>query len=115
MAFLAPLAPYAAPILWSAGSSIVTGITAYFALRHTDEKEQKTDTRGEINNNVHLAVKENNNQNSVVLLLLTAILIIKIFELITYTISRMKKNLKKGYERRYEQRGIQPDAVQIQA
>lgn len=96
------------PVLWSAGTAAVTGIASYFMFHNKNapvsESAPKIDTRGEIHNNVHLAVKENNSQNETLVLLMSALVIIKIIEVVIYAINTVKNNMKKKYIKKYEQR-----------
>lgn len=100
------LPAFVVPVLLAGGGgSLVTGVITYFFARGsgtTEHEVNKTDSRGEIYNNVHLAVKENNNQNNALVVLLTMLVVIKVIEVIIYTISTIKKNLKKKYESKYE-------------
>lgn len=104
---MAAALPFLGPALWSAGSAVATGIASYFLFRSPDksgESESKIDSRGEIQNNVHLAVQENNQQNETLVSLLVILVSIKIFEVIMYTLNTIKKNMKKKYIKQYEQR-----------
>lgn len=94
-------AAFLVPALWSAGSAAVTGIASYFIF-HTPASGSGTKTTGEIQNNVHLAVQENNNQNATLVLLVATLVAIKIFEVTIYMINTTRRNMKKKYIKRYE-------------
>lgn len=99
---------FAVPIAVGLGSSLITGIATYFMMRPTSsEPGSKVDSRGEIYNNVHLAVKENNIQNSMLVLLVALLVFIKFFEITVFAISKFRRSLKRKYQLRFQARSIE--------
>lgn len=81
------------------GSAVVTAIITYFATKPGNIDESKVDSKGEIYNNVHLAVQENNNQNNTLVLLVGILVLMKLFEIIIYVFNTLRRGLKKKYQR----------------
>lgn len=95
---------FVVPLIAGLGAgSVLTGAFAYWFTKPANYHEPKIDTKGEIYNNVHLAVKENNNQNNTLVLLVAILVCFKFFELIVYTINIVKKRMKKKYEAKFQQ------------
>lgn len=100
MAFIAPFLP---AILWSGGSAIVTGVASYFYFRPNSggtASGDHTDTKGEIYNNVHLAVQENNQQNSLLLSLVAFLVVLRVIEFTIYSVKSYHRAIKKRYNQR---------------
>lgn len=95
LAVLAPLAPYAVAL----GSSIVTGVATYLMVRPGNQAvSNTTDSRGEVINSVSLAVKGSAaDQNSLLVTLIGCLLLLKIIELIIFSIKSYQRKLKKRY------------------
>lgn len=88
------------PMLIASGSAVVTGIASYFVFRPSQQAgsdSNNTDAKGEIFNNVHLAVKENNDQNSLLALLIASLVLLKLTELIIYAFKSYQRSLKRRY------------------
>lgn len=99
------------PAAIAVGSSVITGIASYFAFKSKESQSQdNTTTKGEIYNNVHLAVQENNNQNNMLVSLVAILVLLKIVEVIIYTVNSYKRTLKRKYNA--TQRVGQPMAQQ---
>lgn len=82
------------------GTAIVTGIVSYFAFKPNNEASHHadtTDSKGEIFNNVQLGVEENNSQNNLLVLLVAILVLIKIVELIIFSIKAYQRSIKKKY------------------
>lgn len=88
MAFFLPLAI-------AGGSSLVTGIATYFAFRPS--AAPSTDSKGEIANNVQLAVEENGGSNNIVIFFIASILLLKFIEVIIFAVRSYQKSIKKRY------------------
>lgn len=84
------------PLLAVAGTALVTGVASYFAFKPRNNIEP-VNSKGEIYNNVQLAVEENNNQNNTLVLLVAILVLIKIIELIIFSIRSIKRSIKKKY------------------
>lgn len=81
-------------------SAIITGLATYFAVKQpSNVDESKLDSRGEIYNNVHLAVQENNNQNNTLVLLLAILVLIKFIEIVIYCVNVLRRGIKRRYQR----------------
>lgn len=89
------------PVAASAGTALFTGIVSYFAFKPKENMEPAVNSKGEIYNNVQLAVEENNNQNNTLVLLVGILVLLKFTEVIIFTISSYKKSLKKKYNLKY--------------
>lgn len=112
MAFLAPFLP---AILWSGGSAIVTGVASYFYFRSNGRSatnSDNTDTKGEIYNNVHLAVQENNQQNGLMVSLVAFLLILRLMEFVIYSFKSYHRAVKKRYIQREITRQTPPQQQQ---
>lgn len=92
----------AIPIMVGVGSSLVTGIATYYMTR-PNQPGHVTDSKGEIYNNVHLAVKENNTQNSMLVLLISILVFIKFFEMTVFMVNKIRRRYRKRYQLRFEQ------------
>lgn len=101
---------FVVPLIAGLGAgSVLTGAFAYYFTRSGNSVHDKIDTKGEIYNNVHLAVKENNNQNNTLVLLVAILVCFKFFELMVYIINIVKKRMKKKYEAKYQQEKQKPE------
>lgn len=80
-----------------AATALVTGVASYYAFKPRDNSEPAVNSKGEIYNNVQLAVEENNNQNNTLVLLVAILVFIKIIELIIFSIRAYKRSIKKKY------------------
>lgn len=112
MAFL--LAPI--PIAVAVGSSIVTGVASYFWFKKGDDiHSENIDSRGEINNNIKLAI-ENNTQNNMLVSLVAILVLLKVCELIIYIFKAHQRSVKRKYmNRNILQLNNQPINAQLPA
>lgn len=89
------------PVAASAGTALFTGIVTYFAFKPRENTEPAVNSKGEIYNNVQLAVEENNNQNNSLVLMVGILVLLKIIEVTIYAINSYKKSLKKKYNMQF--------------
>lgn len=102
--------PFLIPIAAGVGSSLLTGLTSYFVFR-SHPGPHIAETKGEMSNNVHLAIQENNNQNNTLTLLVLILVCIKLLEVTIFTVNSLKKSFKKKYASKYAQTpAVQPQA-----
>lgn len=98
---MALAAPALGPILWSTGTAIVTGIASYFYFKpdnsHPVSHSDHTDSKGEIFNNVQLAVEENNNQNGLLVSLVSILVFFKVIEVMLCMCRAYQKSIKRKY------------------
>lgn len=95
MSFL--LAPI--PIAVGVGSSILTGIATFLAFKQKGSESVNsgnTDSKGEISNNIQLAL-ENNSQNNMLVLLVAILVLLKFIELIVFAYKAHRRSIKKGF------------------
>lgn len=88
------------PLVAAGGATLLTGIASYFAFRPATKDNHDQDAitaKGQIYNNVELAVQENNNQNSALVLLVGILVAIKCIEVSIFCISAYKRSIKKKY------------------
>lgn len=86
------------PIAAAGGASLITGIASYFAFRSSaKDNHDEITTKGEIYNNVELAVQENNTQNNALVMLVGVLVLIKFIEVTMFCVNAYKRSIKRKY------------------